>query len=220
MAGVSKAFTGVKRHNIRRIIGATLIVASVGLAAIVYGRLYLKRWVWSAQVDRAAATGADPFSFLAAPLGVPAATTQTPVSESFGLVIAKLNVNVPVVKNVSGTIGKEYYAKLRDGVAHQAGTPTPDKGGNTVIFGHSSSVPGVQSAPYDEAFLLLDKLKPGDALTVFYNKQPYSYTVQTVTKVGAGDVQIVDNTPNNQVTLYTCWPPGTNVERLAVVATR
>lgn len=214
---LTEATARLTRIRKRQLLGGALIVLSLGLVGWSYGRLYAKRWVLAADIDARRTTGAASdagwLRFRGSPL------PDEPVSGEFGLVVPALKLNVPIIKDVSGIEGREYFTKLKRGVAHQAGTPTPDQGGNTVLFGHSSTVPGVTPSPYDEAFLLLDKLQPGDPIYLYYGKLRHTYTVSSITRVAPGDLHILDNTPEAKVTLYTCWPPGTDAQRLVVSAT-
>jgi sortase A len=211
---------GLKKSSRIKVIGTLLILLSATVAVLVYGPLYWKRYqydknnpvpisVSSKKTDR----------IVLQPVGESVAAKETqPVSPQFGLVIPKINVNVPVVKNVDGTIPKEYFEKLKNGVGHYKGTPLPDKNGNTVIFGHSSSVPGVKSTQYSETFLLLDKLSPGDKIELYYGGAKQTYAVREVKEIRAEDLSPLDNSDDKRLTLFTCWPPGTSLKRLVAVA--
>ena len=217
---LAKAAARLKKIGKRRILGGALIVLSLGLALAVYGRLYVKRWVGAAEVERRRTAQSTPAAFTAdqTPTRSPIDEASVTVSTHFGLVVPSLGINVPVIQNVSGIEGKEYFTQLKRGVAHQEGTATPNAGGNTVIFGHSSTVPGVSPSPYDEVFLMLDQLQPDDRINVYYNSKQYTYIVTSLRRVAAGDLHILDDTEAAQLTLYTCWPPGTDAQRLVVTA--
>lgn len=144
---------------------------------------------------------------------------EAPVSSEFGLVIPKLNINVPVVAEVDSDVPHFYFQKLHDGVAHFKGTAKPNERGNTVIYGHSSSISGVESSPYDFVFVLLDKLTKGDIIELYWHNQPLQYQVKQVVVKDAQAFELLDQTVGAPtVTLLTCWPPGTDLKRLAVVA--
>ncbi len=149
-----------------------------------------------------------------------ASTTSdtAPVSTEFGLFIPKINVNVPIVADVDGDVARVYFQKLKDGVAHFKGTAKPDQVGNTVIFGHSSAIPGIVATPYAQTFLLLDKLKKGDKITVYYRGQPYYYVVDSVKSMPDDALDILKATDSATLTLFTCWPPGTDFKRMVVVS--
>lgn len=182
-----------------------------------FGQLYFKRWLWELQTSQSDSTtgvALDKPNIALSATAVPAA----PVSKEFGLVIKKIGVNVPVIKNVSGQNAKEYFSKLKGGVAHQEESPLPDKSGNTVIFGHSSFVPGVFLTQYSDVFLLLDKLQSRDEIELWYKEEKYTYYVDKVKQIPKGSIEITKNTEDKRLTIFTCWPPGTDFKRLVVVA--
>lgn len=147
--------------------------------------------------------------------------SDRPTSTEFGLVIPKLSINVPVVADVESDVPHIYFQKLRSGVAHYKGTAKPDELGNTVIYGHSSIIPGIERTPYDTIFVLIDKLAPGDPITLYWHNQRYLYQVQKVQIKSDQALEILDQavtTPT--LTLLTCWPPGTDLKRLIVTAER
>jgi len=202
-------------------LGIFLIVVALLILVLTFGPLYLKRWLWDLGLSRPDYAGQN--SYLDEPTDVavaksPIAATVGPVSRDFGLMIRKIGVNVPIVKNVSGQNAKEYFSKLKGGVAHQEGSPLPDKNGNMVIFGHSSFVPGVLLTQYSDVFLLLDKLQKDDEIEIWYSGQKYLYSVSEVKQVSKGSVEITKNTKDKRLTIFTCWPPGTDFKRLVVIA--
>lgn len=204
------------------------------MALSLYGRIYLFRLItplpsnstnksvkayqehtslnWVKYADDQASNGESTPVAIAQPV--------TPVSGEYGLVIPKIGLNAPVLAEVSGENPKEYYQKLKSGVAHQKGTAKPDQTGNTVIFGHSSAVPGVQAGKYAEVFLLLDKLIINDEIKLYYKGKEYLYRVQSVKVVPESTTSILNKSSESILTIYTCWPPGTDIKRLVVVAKR
>lgn len=141
-----------------------------------------------------------------------------PVSPKFGLIIPRLDINIPVIIQVDGDKAGDYNIKLQSGVAHEKRTSLPDTGGNTVIFGHSSGAWGYKQTEYSEIFSRLGELKNGDQVIIWYNGVKYNYTVIAIKIVPATAIEILDNTAEKRLTLYTCWPPGTSHERLVVIA--
>lgn len=91
--------------------------------------------------------------------------------------------------------------------------------GNTVLNGHHN-VAG-------EVFRYLSTLKPGDRLTLESATRRYPYVVvQTMTlaeegqppEVRAENARWILPTPDERVTLITCWPYTSNTHRLVVIA--
>ena len=138
---------------------------------------------------------------------------------SFRLIIQKLNLDVPVTKNVDGTNEKAYLTALEEGIAHFANTALPGRVGNTVIFGHSSyyaNLPG----NYKTIFQTLDELTKGDQLEIHYQNRQYLYEVVNKKIVLPSDVAILQQTLDQQLTLITCWPLGSTAKRLIIIAKR
>lgn len=142
-----------------------------------------------------------------------------PIDPEFSVVIPKINANTKVIKNVDPFDSKIYQPALTKGVAHAKDTATPDKPGNTFIFAHSAG-DWYQANRYNAVFYLLKKLEPEDEIIVYYQSQKYTYTVNQTKLVKGDQLNYLSSSPNkNQLTLMTCWPPGTTLKRLVVVAT-
>ena len=141
-----------------------------------------------------------------------------PVNPEFSIIIPKINVNVKVIKNVDAFDSKIYQPALTQGVAHAKNTSTPDQVGNTFIFAHSAGN-WYQANQFNAVFYLLNKLETGDEIIVFYQSQKYNYIVKETKKVKGNESSYMLNSSNQkQLTLMTCWPPGTTLNRLIVIA--
>lgn len=144
----------------------------------------------------------------------------TPVDSNFSIIIPKINANAKVIRNVNPYEPKEYQKALTLGVAHASGTATPDQSGNVFIFAHSATN-WYQANQYNAVFYLLNKLKTEDDITLYFENIPYNYSVDEIKFVKPTEVDYLSNQLNtNQLTLMTCWPPGTTLKRLVVVATK
>lgn len=145
-------------------------------------------------------------------------TEPTPVDPEFSIVIPKINANAKVVPNVDPFNAQIYQRALIKGVAHAKGTSTPNQSGNTFIFAHSAGN-WYQANRFNAVFYLLDKLISGDEIIVYYQGQKYTYTVQDKKLIKSDDLSYMSSKiGQNQLTLMTCWPPGTTLKRLVVVA--
>ncbi len=141
-----------------------------------------------------------------------------PVNKEFSLVIEKINVNVPVVKNVPVVDEKLYLEALKDGVAQASGTSYPDEKGNVYIFAHSS-VSFFNLGKYATAFNLLRKLEKGDKIHIFYKFKDYTYEVINKEIVKGWDTSTLTRKVIEPIlTLQTCDPPGTTLNRLIVTS--
>jgi len=149
-------------------------------------------------------------------------SSQKPTSENIDLlsrhlVIDKLGINVPITINVNGANKEEYFKALQNGVAHMKGSALPGEGSNIFIFGHSSFYswdPGY----YKDVFANLDRLDPGDQVVITGGKVDYRYLVKEKSIVDPKDISVIKPTSSEQLTLMTCWPPGTIKKRLIVIA--
>lgn len=141
-----------------------------------------------------------------------------PVQNEFTIIIPKIDVNAPIVKDVSTTDENEYMLALREGVAHAKGTALPGENGNMFIFAHSS-LNFWQLGAYATVFNLLKKLEPGDTITFFYEGQPYTYNVYEKFIVPGWNTEPFEQDFDEPVvTLITCDPPGSTINRMVVRA--
>jgi sortase A len=136
---------------------------------------------------------------------------------SVDLQIEKLGVRAPVNYTQDAVDEKSVQQALRDGVLQFGPSVTPDVVGNTVIVGHSSSVPWAKGS-YKFVFAHLDKLAAGDRIALDYKGTKYLYEVSSSRVVAATEVGVMSDTTNPILTLITCYPVGTNAKRLVVVA--
>lgn len=99
------------------------------------------------------------------------------------------------------------------------GTARPGEVGNAFIFGHSSNYPWVQSQ-YNDVFALVATLVNGDEIIVYYNQHKYTYRITDRAIVEPGDTQVLSSRDPNkkELSLMTCWPVGTALERYIIFA--
>lgn len=148
------------------------------------------------------------------------------VSNEPRLIIPKIAVDVPVIyDNTMGKTSAETAAKqdaaLEKGVAW-FGIPGADSHpgqlGNTVLAGHSSNdwlAPG----DYKFVFARLDQLKKGDVIYVNYQNIRYTYTVTNKKVINPNDISALYQGDTKPIlTLLTCTPVGTALNRLLVYA--
>ena len=123
------------------------------------------------------------------------------------LFIDTLGVNMPIVE------GKTEKVLLKGAWRNPYGS-TPDKGGNTVLFGHR----WLNKPPHPETFYDLDKLKAGDTFAVDWQGKRYTYKVTETLVVNPKDVWVLKQTNKPTVTLITCTPLYTTKQRLVIRA--
>lgn len=139
------------------------------------------------------------------------------------VIIPKLGKNIPLLDthHDEGTSFTEmhevFMEELKKGIVRYPGTAKPGEAGNAFIFGHSSNYPWIQS-DYNDVFALLDTLKDGDEIIVYYEQKKYTYRVSDRAVVKPGDTQVMAaRDPNKkEISLMTCWPIGTTLERLII----
>lgn len=136
------------------------------------------------------------------------------VKDQNRLIIEKLKINAPIVWD---TNEGDIVDKLKNGVVHYAGTSKPGEGGNVFIVGHSSNYVWIKS-DYNNIFAILDKLVKGDRIEVRYGDKSYYYDVQETKIVKPDQVEVLANTNKEVLSLMTCWPIGTTLNRMVVIA--
>lgn len=144
----------------------------------------------------------------------PNSTTAGPESE---IIIPKINVEVPVVYNTPSVDEKDIQNGLENGVVHYVTTPNPGEEGNGVFVGHSSNNI-LNKGKYKFAFVLLNKLDNGDTFSLTKGGKRYTYKIYEKKIVKPTDISVLSNQDKPAtVTLITCDPPGTSINRLIVV---
>lgn len=143
---------------------------------------------------------------------------QKNVSADPRIIIPKIGVDAPVIYDEPRVDNTSYENALERGTVRLGNSANPGTKGNTVIGGHSSNNvfnPG----SYKYVFVNLKKLDVGDVFYLNYNSVRYTYKVTVAKKVvPPTDVSALTPTDVPTVTLFTCDPPGTNINRLIVQA--
>jgi sortase A len=147
-------------------------------------------------------------------------TTDVTVTQDPRIIIPKINVDVPVAYDV-GTDNASQMAAMAKGLAHfpVAGASShPGEIGNTVLAGHSSN-DLFDGGDYKFIFAQLEKLVVGDSIYANYKGKRYTYVVTKTQVVNPSDVSaLVYPTTKPVLTLLTCTPLGTALNRLLVTA--
>jgi sortase A len=155
----------------------------------------------------------------------PDPTPAAPLPPPDRITIGAIDLDAPVVEATEKTfdINKKLYKQWQVPDVFAAGwskeSGSPGGGTNIVLFGHHN----VNGA----VFAKLYKLQKGDSIVIYTGEKAFSYTVQQITKVkerGVSFAQMLENaswilpTPEERLTLVTCWPPYESTYRLIVVA--
>lgn len=102
---------------------------------------------------------------------------------------------------------------LAASLGHEPDTVLPGTVGNCVIAGH-------RNYTFGKFFNRLDEMEVGDLLYVDTLSDTFAYRVKEVKVVEPTEVSILENTPNEQLTLYTCTPIYIATHRLVIIAER
>jgi len=86
-------------------------------------------------------------------------------------------------------------ASLRDAIGHLPDTPLPGEKGNVALAGHR-----------DTLFRQLRNIRKNDKISVRTLQGEYQYVVDSLKIVTPDDVQVLDPTKENVLTLVTCYP--------------
>jgi len=123
------------------------------------------------------------------------------------LKVAAMRVNSAVLEGkTSGTLNK--------GLWHIPGTSTPDKGGNTVISAHRWK----WGASSGKSFYDINKVSLGDQIELIWKGKLYVYKVSNIQTVTPDKIEILNNTAQPKLTLFSCAPLFSSKYRLVVEA--
>lgn len=137
------------------------------------------------------------------------------------LIIPKINVDVPIIWTANAADQNSLNNAMDNGVAWfnvQQAHSKPGENGNFVLSGHSSN-DWLDQGSYKFIFAPLEQMKVGDTFYVNYQQKRYMYKVTTTKVVAPTDVNAL-TTDNSKpiITLITCTPLGTALNRLLVFA--
>lgn len=119
------------------------------------------------------------------------------------LVISALGVDAPVVQG-------DTWEQLKRGVAQHLGTGDPGQSGNMVFSAHNDI--------FGEIFRDLDRLNPGDEVTVYTQAGKFIYVITGTRIVEPTEVSVMDATVGPTLTLISCYPYLVDTQRIVVFA--
>ena len=116
-----------------------------------------------------------------------------------------VQIKAPIVEGVTDD-------RLAVGVGHHVTTAFPSKdGGNVVLSGHRWKI---GKNPAYTIFEDLDQLQVGDKIHVHYREQDFMYEITETEIVDDDAVEILTQTEESILTVYTCTPKYTAFKRL------
>ena len=136
------------------------------------------------------------------------------------LIIPKIAVDkTPIIFTANASSQASLDKAMEEGVAWfniQGANAKPGERGNFVLSGHSSN-DWLDPGNYNFIFGPLEKMKEGDPIYVNYEGKRYTYTVTGTKVVKPTDVSALQiGTDKPRITLITCTPLGTALNRLLV----
>jgi sortase A len=159
----------------------------------------------------APATTVSPATTIGAATTVPATTTPpAPTRPEFadGDPVARLEIpRMGLDEIVVSGVGVD---DLKKGPGHYSQTPLPGEHGNAAIAGHRTT--------YGAPFLDIDNLKPGDQVVATTYAGRFVYTVTGSTIVPPSEISVLDDTPDDRITLTSCDPKYSATNRIIVTA--
>ncbi len=134
----------------------------------------------------------------------------------FEVKIPKINIESNIIPFVDSTNEGEYKEQLKNGVAHAKGSYLPYESGPMYLFSHSTdSIFNI--VQYNAKFYALKELTFGDEVIILLNGKEYKYSVTTKEIINPDQIDLIHQTDADLI-LQTCWPPGTDWQRLIVYA--
>ena len=140
------------------------------------------------------------------------ATPEDPVK----IEIPKVGVSA-MIANPETTNADALDALLLKGAVRYPTSAKLGETGNVVLFGHSSYLPIVKNPAY-KTFDGIQKLSPGDRITVYSSDEAYTYAVRSVEKENANQGAIPLSVAGKVLTLSTCNSFATKEDRFVVTA--
>ncbi len=141
------------------------------------------------------------------------------------ILIPRIGQNVPIIrvpadellKRNWSALEKQIQEALRYGVVHFPGTAMPGDKGNVVVTGHSSYFPW-DPGRFKDVFALLHQVDVGDHVIVYHEQKKYEYEVYEKKVVKPSQVDVLTQNGEDRLTLITCTPVGTDLNRLVLFA--
>ena len=133
------------------------------------------------------------------------------------LVIPSIGTNLPISNPQTRNIAA-LDAELKTAAVRYPDSATlGQRGGNVLLFGHSSRLPVVRNQLY-KAFNNIETLKDGDVIYVQSGSETYTYRVTNVYQASATDDKIALAVDGHRLTLLTCDSFGSKNDRWVVEA--
>ena len=138
------------------------------------------------------------------------------------VIIPKIWKNIPLLdvknKNISwqNELNDIFMKELEKGIIRYPWSSKPWEDWVSFIFGHSSNLPWMKW-DYNDVFSTLDNVEFWDEVIVYYWQEKYTYKIREKKVVKPGDVSVLKrNNDKSEISIMTCWPVWTTLNRLIV----
>jgi len=119
-----------------------------------------------------------------------------------------IRIQIPAIGIDAPIVQGDGWEQLKKGVGQHIGTANPGERGNLVLSAHNDI--------FGEIFRHLDRLKPGDVMTIFTNQRTYAYVVTGSKIVEPTQVEVLEPTAQPTLTLISCYPYLVDNKRIVV----
>jgi LPXTG-site transpeptidase (sortase) family protein len=128
--------------------------------------------------------------------------------------IPRIQISVPLIFVNSET---EVPKALDRGVVLWPGSAKPGEKGETIILGHSApkNWPKIK---YDWVFTDIGQLEKGDKVLIYFQNKKFQYSVIQKIFLKKGQEIPEIKKDKNFLILISCWPPGKDLKRIAVIS--
>ena len=126
---------------------------------------------------------------------------------------AEYILKIPGIDSIEPVVEGTDKNALSAALGHEKTTVLPGEVGNCVIAGH-------RNYTFGKFFNRLGEVEIGDMIYIDTPTDTYSYRVSEIKTVKPEDVEILENTDKEILTLYTCTPIYIATHRLVVVSER
>jgi sortase A len=168
--------------------------------------LFVAYQLWGTNLAEARAQDALRKEFKIIPGEIDPSKALPPSPEGEAVAVLKMP-KIDIEKVVVEGVG---VSELKEGPGHYPGTPLPGQPGNAAIAGHRTTY----GAPFNQ----MDKMEKGDPVIVSTKQGTFEYTVRELKVVSPRQVEVLDETPDNRLTITTCHPRYSLSQRLVLVA--
>lgn len=140
----------------------------------------------------------------------PAATPQPPPAAEDVCAECVAVINIPKIGLDEVVVEGVGVEELKKGVGHYPDTKMPGEPGNAALAGHRTT--------YGHPFNRIDELVPGDPIIITTRQGTFRYEVMEKKVVTPETVSVLDDTPDNRLTMTTCHPMYSAEKRLIVIS--